>query len=1025
MPNVSVVNPANPEDPELMNELFKQELKKNNSDKLIFIPSYQTHQITYKNKPVQISLTYPVFQYKALNDKDRFRFAVYENSKLGCGTFGHVYPIKAMWKLSDNEYKLKTKPTYVVKMSCLDKLPLDKRKGYEQTYKDEQQFCAYTKHLGSKYPIGFLNENTIFLLMKKQQGITLESFINQDRLNPRLLAVTQRLELTIRLLNIMKTQAHDIVLGDQPDAGHIIHSDIKPSNIMISEQLEVNLIDYGLSVNSKGNVAKSVIGTPFYTEPKLLQARYNSDFSLSIDDVCDLFSMGIVISELWGCDIRDKHHHYDIKYLFKQNLDIPLTNIFKHINDLTLTEKDTIRDIIYKMTRYHREDRMSYKDALSGFIWLLQNRINSEKLVVESLEEDSIQKLETHNLLCFIKSVHFPTFLSKINNSQRVLSHVTRTLDTDIILLPELAIKKLHQSGMNLTTSDILIRLVKAGTISPEKFLLLHRLGAPVNNELLLYWLAYKPYSIVYWVDICRVLMASLPGSDKIVKNQLVNKNFNHPLKEILFTWLIHDQRYPSELCVSLAKRHIQHKKNRMVLIEQYDRLQLDHIYPSTIFSFYEPRFVALAQVNELLVMDHELMYCSELFNLLNVCHRWLILSNEKTVIDPLDNQLLSNRNILLQEVDDALACIFIQLQSRANIDVSTLTLLYKQLDRYYNLFMTLETAFEALNTIVKPNLPILFVNLMKQFELAYQNAEVAYELVNKNAPNQGSFSTVVACVLLKKDIEIWLGHRFTKNTDLYFYKQSKSLIENMATCMDLDNAGKYYKQLSCCYESMKLLSHIYNIYQCNNPFDGMLNYKKVFYDFNKQIHALLQMEHMKDFGELKEVLKKRVKFINNCQLLHDAINTLKKNIVHKEIILQLESLFHLDNQFLHNSLQYLSKIDFKALHDLVIYFLECKLCSVRAPDDEMRLKVFRIHLSDLISGYIEPSIFDERIQLLCDEMDDRCSKRIIEQPKALTFARGGLSFFRIDELEKMSLSKRQALHFTQPTIDPAERKTI
>lgn len=75
----------------------------------------------------------------------------------------------------------------------------------------------------------------------------------------------------------------------------IIHRDIKPSNILVGEDFEAKVSDFGLvktgPVDDHSHVTSQVKGTPGYLDP-----AYCSSFHLS--QFTDVFSFGVILLQL-------------------------------------------------------------------------------------------------------------------------------------------------------------------------------------------------------------------------------------------------------------------------------------------------------------------------------------------------------------------------------------------------------------------------------------------------------------------------------------------------------------------------------------------------------------------------------------------------------------------------------------------------------------------------------------------------------------------------------------------------------
>jgi calcium-dependent protein kinase len=69
----------------------------------------------------------------------------------------------------------------------------------------------------------------------------------------------------------------------------VVHRDIKPENIMLDSTGEIKLIDFGLSKKQKDGkkMLKTVLGTPYYMAPEVLDGKYDSK--------CDIWALGVLL----------------------------------------------------------------------------------------------------------------------------------------------------------------------------------------------------------------------------------------------------------------------------------------------------------------------------------------------------------------------------------------------------------------------------------------------------------------------------------------------------------------------------------------------------------------------------------------------------------------------------------------------------------------------------------------------------------------------------------------------------------
>ena len=196
---------------------------------------------------------------------------------LGSGSFGDVY------RVSKNGKKYAAKvlsETYI----------LDEFKNEQNRITREIDVLKNVKGKNLiQYQEDFYFENEFgimeyVIVMEYFEGITLRNFLKTAS-SPDVL-----IHIFVDILNGVK-ELHTTIIEKEG----IIHRDLKPDNIMIDKNLNVKIIDYGLSkiidfssITSTG----AQIGSPLYMSPEQLRDSKHIDYR------ADIYALGIVLYEM-------------------------------------------------------------------------------------------------------------------------------------------------------------------------------------------------------------------------------------------------------------------------------------------------------------------------------------------------------------------------------------------------------------------------------------------------------------------------------------------------------------------------------------------------------------------------------------------------------------------------------------------------------------------------------------------------------------------------------------------------------
>jgi len=118
-----------------------------------------------------------------------------------------------------------------------------------------------------------------YIAMEYLEGTTLEKYIRR------------KAEPNYKIIAQVLIQVCDAL--DYAHSHGIVHRDIKPANIMVLENFQIKVMDFGIARFGQANITQTGIamGTPNYMPPEVLKGK-------SADKRSDLYSLGVMAYEL-------------------------------------------------------------------------------------------------------------------------------------------------------------------------------------------------------------------------------------------------------------------------------------------------------------------------------------------------------------------------------------------------------------------------------------------------------------------------------------------------------------------------------------------------------------------------------------------------------------------------------------------------------------------------------------------------------------------------------------------------------
>lgn len=311
---------------------------------------------------------------------------------LGSGSFGAVYRVSK----ENNVYAAKVlSETYILDEFKNEQNRITREIDVLKNVKGEN-LIKYQEDFNFKNEFGIME---YVIVMEYFPGRTLRSFLRND----------VELETLIRIFVSVLYGVRDLHNTIIENAG-IIHRDLKPDNIMIDDNLNVKIIDYGLSkiidfssITSTG----TQIGSPLYMSPEQLKDSKHIDYR------ADIYALGIILYEMLTKNIPYKAS--TLPELLMKILNDPIIPPKQYNPSIS----DGLENIIFKATAKEPFARFQTVDE---FIDAFDKKNIQEELVTVGKyyawvyrEKDVTEQFEKVNKADIIYPIHVQNWMKRLH----------------------------------------------------------------------------------------------------------------------------------------------------------------------------------------------------------------------------------------------------------------------------------------------------------------------------------------------------------------------------------------------------------------------------------------------------------------------------------------------------------------------------------------------------------------------------------------------------------------------------------
>ena len=235
-------------------------------------------------------------------------------------------------------------------------------------FKNEASVMAHLQHPGIVALHDYLDQDDgLYLIMEYVEGIEFTDLLK---------SLTEPLPID-RAKEIMKKVLSAFAYAHK---NKIVHRDVKPSNILLTKDDEVKVLDFGIAKligNSQFNLTKTgtQVGTVYYMSPEQVKAQ-------ELDHRSDIYSLGVTFYELLAgfCPYKSMTSEYEIYDKIVREPLLPLT-------DTMGDAYAQVWEVIQKATEKDVEDRFQNCDEFIAALDAEESKPVVEKKTAQAEKE--------------------------------------------------------------------------------------------------------------------------------------------------------------------------------------------------------------------------------------------------------------------------------------------------------------------------------------------------------------------------------------------------------------------------------------------------------------------------------------------------------------------------------------------------------------------------------------------------------------------------------------------------------------